>query len=261
MKINKFYLLLVVLCLTTFTSSFRTRTSLQLRAEFAARMEIELKFRNNDKTNTKTLQNPLRLFKLSNEHKIVARLKFMWVQDNDPNPNSELATFNYKILDITKTDIVVYKADQNSVEFDESKMNSSSYLMTIKVSNIDLPCNGYLYICTYKEMLREYKKKLRGVKFKLPPIVEKQVTSKVAGDLCMLVTIGPFTDISKVGFICADSKEDAVFYQSFISEKILENARQVYQGALQMVNEVSSLNTIKCSFIINLYDVLFCYLN
>ena len=60
----------------------------------------------------------------------------------------------------------------------------------------------------------------------------------------MLITIGSFQDIRDVGFLCTDTKEDAVFYQNFISQKILERVNQNYEGQVLMVNEVFKINLL-----------------
>ena len=233
MKLNKFlifqtlylYILLNLISIalaTQLTTQLSTHISnsmmfqTQLAITAQAKSEIELKFRNKALPSTHTLVNPLRLFKIESEHKVLARLRFMW-----GSKEGEISKFTYKSFNINKDDIIIYKSDQMIKEIDPKSMETVNYLMTIKVSNIELPCNGFSYVCNYNEMLKEYQKKLKGVNFKLPEAVEKEVSSKLAGDLCIIITLGPFKNTQEVGFICADTKEDAIFYQSLIYFGIL----------------------------------------
>ncbi len=239
MRIFSIFVLITTLINLIFSSTSTATSTLQMQAQALASMKIGSTFGiKNSSTTTKTLENPLRLFKLRQEKQLLARVKFMWISSQNPNPNHELNTFNYKVLDINKDNIVVYQVDQNLRKITAKDVNSSKYLMTIKPGDLDLSCNSYMYICTYKEIIREYKKKLRGVNFDLPQQIEKSISKALALNQCLLITNGPFKTLRTVGFLCLDTVEDAVFYQNLISQKILVKANEFYQGQILMVNEV-----------------------
>jgi len=257
MKINIISLISIILSLFNLTFSLRNTNTLSLNNQLSTTLSsknqiksllntstnnflaIESTFRSTSLTSKDTLKNPLRLFKLNLESKILARLKFFWVLKSDPNPLNELNMLNYKVFDITKENMLIYKIDQSRTDLNHDTLNTTNYLMTVKISNIDLPCNGNMFVCTVSEFKKEYKKKLRGVDFSIPKEITKEFGETKAHDHCIIISVGPFRTFRDVGFICMDTKEDAIFYQSFISEKILENSRDLYNGQLLMVNQVN----------------------
>jgi len=251
MKFHRVFILVSLLCIfkLNFSSKLTTKVAvknssenkLSLESELIAKMEIESKFGNNERSSSKTLANPLRLFKLRSEKRVNGRLRFMWSNNIDSSPNSPINVFNYKIIEFAEKRIDVYTDDQNSQSNKDNKDvtgSTQNYLFTMELDSIDLPCNGYFFICTYEEMIREYKSKFKGMDFSLPASIEKSMGEKKASDHCLLITIGPFKRIKNVGFICADTKEEAVFYQSLISEKIQDRSNNKYHGQLIMINEV-----------------------
>jgi len=218
MKIKK---LIVVLCFVNLiVYAFSTDT------EFSSANSID------------TLRNPLRLFKIKEEKQILGKFFYMYKSPFYNDPKYPLNVLDFKVLKLDSESIQVYVVDQNVKDLTKDYLNTKNFLMAIKLANIDLPCLSYMFVCTYEELLREHEHKLHGVNFRLPASVEKVFGLEKAKKQCIVITIGEFVRVADIGFICFDSREDAVFYQSFFSEKIYENQRRSFTGQIVMVNEV-----------------------
>jgi len=181
---------------------------------------------------TNPLKNPLRLFKTQGDEKIMVRVRYLGITTNRFSKNDELSKLNYKVLIMERDFFTVYKTDQNS---QNTVLSSKNYLGSVKTNDVDLPCNGYQFICTLRELKREYKKKLKGVNFDTPKELE---SLENPDDLCVVLTIGSFSNIRNARYLCGDSKEETVFYQTYLSEKISFKIRESYHGHLMMVNQV-----------------------
>lgn len=238
MKIFIYYLLLFFILTNNINSiALNAKTMTALKFLMSSLLKLENKFRDNDKPSLNTLSNPLRLFKLNQEKQIFVKMKYFWGGKNI-SANNEISKFNYKLIQISKETVIAYSIDQTILNASKNDVSSTNYLHTIRTQNIDLPCNGNMYICTYGEFKREYKNKLLKTDMSIPKQVSSSYSVSQAEKQCLILTTGPFYSLSEVGWLCSDSLEDSIFYQSFISEKIIENIDGKYSGQIIMVNEV-----------------------
>jgi len=249
MKIKKLIVVLLFVNLivyafstdTEFCSATNYLNKLQSQAISKAVSQVEETFTYNTSNSINTLRNPLRLFKIKEEKQILGKFLYMYKSKFYNDPKYPLNVLDFKVLKLGSESIQVYVVDQNVKDLTKDNLNTKNFLMAIKLANIDLPCLYYLFLCTYEELLREYGHKLNGVDFRLPPSVEKVFGLEKAKKQCIVITIGEFVRVADIGFICFDSKEDAVFYQSFFSEKIYENQRRLFTGQILMVNDVINM--------------------
>lgn len=109
--------------------------------------------------------------------------------------------------------------------------------MTFKLKNIDLPCNDFLYICTVEEFRNEYARKLRGIDFKVNPLVQGRLGRDVSDKHCLLITQGSFDSLDELPYLCFDTFEQLVQIQNVLSERIIEATLNRYDGVLEMLNE------------------------
>ena len=189
----------------------------------------------------KTLVNPMRLFKLDQEGTVIFKAKFYMKTKGKPD-SFPLNIFNYKAIQISEGTITIYKMDQNTNTLDETTVNASLFITSIKISQIDLPCNGKYFLCGLGEFIREYKKRLDRLDFRINKEIEDTMSAKDAMAKCLVITVGSFGNLSDMPYLCFDKLEDFVFFQNFITQKVLDSAGQVYEGSIRLVN------TVKVSF-------------
>ena len=66
------------------------------------------------------------------------------------------------------------------------------------------------------------------------------MTEQNALNQCIAISMGAFTSLDEVAYLCAQNPTDYVFFQNLLSERILKVQKNHYDGQLLMVNEVIS---------------------
>jgi len=187
------------------------------------------------------LKDPLRLLMLHKEKVILFRLKFVLSKQPGQESSKELQNFNIKTIQFNKDNIVIYHADQNSAELNESSVNASLYVATLRYADMDLPCDNNQLLCSVNELMTQYGPKLKGeVEFKLNQDVINDMTEQNALNQCIAISMGAFTSLDEVAYLCAQTTSDYIFFHNLLSERILEVQKNHYDGQLLMVNEVIS---------------------
>jgi len=186
-----------------------------------------------------SLKNPFRIFRTKSEKIIFAKARFIHESSINSTGKTKLNKLDYKFIQFNDNDIIIYDINQSLKIFNENTINSSNYLATYKLQNLDLPCNNLYFICTLGELKREYKSKLKDVDFKTNKKVLKVLSNKVANKNCIVFNIGFFKNVSELAYMCFDDLEDTIFYSNLISERILENYQKDYQGAIKLVDQVN----------------------
>jgi len=222
-------LFLLIVLISCFTSSkVKNKAKISLNS-FKARPKIM--------RSGQMLKDPMRLFHLEEEKDLLVKVRFMW-KTKGKSDSFALNKFDYKVLQITDTDITVYEVDQTIDRIDESTVNASKFLMDIKIANIDLPCNDHFYVCGLGEFIREYKKRLKTLDFTINPLVEDAMSTDMAKTQCLVLTIGYFESLKDVGYLCLDTLDDWVYFDNLITSRVIGKAREVYDGTINMINEV-----------------------
>jgi hypothetical protein len=185
-----------------------------------------------------SLKNPIRLYQTPKEKILTAKVRYVWHSSINKDPKSPQNIFDYKLFQINDEHMIVYKIDQSLSSFDENTVNSSHYLNTIKLENIDLLCNDKFFLCTLGEFKREFKKKMKHIDFTTAKEVLDSFPENIARDNCIIFTIGLFASLNDVGYLCFDEREDTIFFLDLISERILKRYKTDYEGQLRLVNQV-----------------------
>ena len=185
-----------------------------------------------------SLQNPTRLFKTKEEGIIFSRVKFLY-DSYEAGAKHMLKKFDYKFIQFSKEEIIIYVIDKDLKYFNERTINTQNYLMTLKLHNLDLPCNNLQYICSLGELKREYKNKLKDVDFSTNKKILEELTDVKANKNCIVLTIGFFHKVKNVAYLCFDEYEDTVFYSNLLSERILANYHKDYSGTIRLVDQVN----------------------
>ena len=118
--------------------------------------------------------------------------------------------FESNILSLTHNDIRII----SNSDFTSNPL-TSKYLSLVKYSDIDLPCNNNLFICSYKEYKNEYNTTVT--------LVSIPDESK-----CLLITQGNI--IQDLIYVCLENIEDSIFIMNIITERVLYSQRNVYEG-------------------------------
>lgn len=125
------------------------------------------------------------------------RVMFYMQSATNKSPSYPINRLDYKLAQITNTELIIYRLGTDQTQ----QMQLSNYLMTIKLSQIDLPCNDYLYLCTLGEFKKEYSNKLYGIDFSTPEPI-KQILHTNANSKCLVVTQGSFESLSQLAYLC-----------------------------------------------------------
>ncbi len=186
-----------------------------------------------------TLKKPIRLYRTRQEKKLTVRIKYVYESPINNDPKSPQNLFDYKLFQINDEHMVIYRVDQSETQFNEINVNSSFYLMTVKLENIDLICMDHYWLCTLGQFKREYRKKLKNMNFTTNKKVLESLEESIADTNCIVFTVGVFKSLGEVGYMCFEEREDTVFFLDLISERILARYRTDYEGQLRLVNQVS----------------------
>jgi len=232
MKINVFALITVV-CISVLIS-YASSTDLEISdsATYSAATKKNVVLAD------KTLKNPIRIYNLNKEKVLTAKVRFVMHSSINKDPKSPQNIFDYKLVQINDEHMIVYKVDQSLTQYDEKTVNSSKYLMTMKLENIDLLCNGHLFLCTLGEFKREYKHKMKHIDFTTAKEVTNILNESVASKKCVIITFGLFHKLNDVGYLCFDDIQDTYFFLDLLSERILKRYKTDFEGQLRLVNQV-----------------------
>ena len=244
MKINQLYIVFLQFSLLLISSTYsKSELETLTDSKYLSKKTRLAMMTNTASVRNSLHKNPLRLMHLDREKTILSKFRFIWKQSVNSDTRLSLNKFNYKAVQINMDSIIIFEIDQSDSEtiINESNYNAENYLMTIKLTNIDLPCNDNLYICGLGELRNEYQRKLKGVNFDIITEVTETITEDVAECKCLAITIGSFNNLSEIGYLCFETKEDFIFYSNLISERVFQTQNRLsYDGQLEYVNEVSS---------------------
>jgi hypothetical protein len=182
-------------------------------------------------------KNPIRLYNLDKEKVVSAKIRYLWQSSVNKDKKLPQNVFDYKLFQINDEHIVIYKVDQSLTSYSEKTVNSSNYLMTIKLENIDLLCNEHYFLCTLGEFRREYANKLKNINWTTDPRIAEAYPDVIANTNCVVITIGLFKSLSEIGYLCFEDKQDTYFFLDLISERVLKRYKVDYDGALRLVNQ------------------------
>lgn len=128
---------------------------------------------------------------------------------------------SYRYLDISKNYIAVFSLTETEFTSEVQTPNSNSYLFTIELIMVELPCINKSFICTYRDLLREYSKMFPEIKFEIPEqIINYFGSSENAADKCLVLIYKKIENISNAYWICSENVRDIQSYQITLSEKI-----------------------------------------
>ena len=200
-----------------------------------------------------TLKTPIRLYNTSKEKVLIAKIRYVWHSSINKDPKSPQNIFDYKLFQINDEHMIIYRVDQSISHYDEQTVNSSKYLMTIKLENIDLLCNDHYWLCTLGEFKREYKKKLKTLVMDTPKDVTDVIMESEARNHCAVFSVGVIRSMNDLGYLCFDEREDLVFFLDLISERILKRYKTDYEGQLRLINQVLNINTYTFNYLSFIY--------
>jgi len=239
MKRSQLYLVLFqfIFLLMSKTAYTLKKTELETLAETKF-LNQKSSFRS--KTSIQNKKDPLQLMHIDKQQPVhIIKQRFMWKQPINNDPDLALNKFDYKAIQINRENIVIFEVDQNITKIEESDCNAEHYLMTIKLHNIDLPCNDNLYVCSLGELRGEYQRKLEGLSFEIDRKVVNRLTEDLAETKCLAITTGPFNSLEEVGYLCFDKEDDYILYSNLISERVFNNQnKRTYSGQVVRIDEV-----------------------
>jgi len=187
----------------------------------------------------KTLKSPLRIYNLDKEKVLIAKVRFLMHSSINKDPKSPQNIFDYKLIQLNDEHMIIYRVDQSLTQYDEKTLNSSKYLMTMKLENIDLICNDHHFLCTLGEFKREYKQKMKHIDFRTAKEVTDILNESVAIQKCVIITFGIFHKLKNdVAYLCFDDIQDTIFYLDLLSERIRRRYKTDFEGQLRLVNQV-----------------------
>lgn len=70
--------------------------------------------------------------------------------------NHILNKLNYKTIVFTNNELAVFKSNNPTSANPDFNFDSSSYILTLLYSTIDLPCLNRSFVCTHNQLVREY---------------------------------------------------------------------------------------------------------
>jgi hypothetical protein len=178
------------------------------------------------------LMSALKILNFGSQN-FVGKIKF--IMKSQIKANSALNKLDYKMVRITNTELSIYHSPnqfEKNVNSDIGTMNISNYLITIKLKNIDLPCNDYLYLCTIGELLKEYSNKMPDVDFNTKIFGQ----FNKAGTNCIVLSLGDFNSLDELGYLCFDNLEHMVFIQNLLTERILKLQSEYYSGVVELLS-------------------------
>jgi hypothetical protein len=158
------------------------------------------------------------------------------VDDRDDLPLNKL---DYKIVQVTETEMIIYQTDKQNNIMNEPNLNLSDYLLTIKLADIDLPCNDYLYLCKLREFKRMYETKMPDVDFTANKSVKSKMGSKTDNN-CLILTFGAFEKVDELAYLCFEDLEHLVFMQNLITDRVQKLNSDTYSGAVEMLNHAKN---------------------
>jgi hypothetical protein len=169
----------------------------------------------------------------------IGKILFMYKSQTDKRREFPLNKLSYKMIQITQTELIIYSTVNQfeAAKNDEGELNLSNYLMTIKLKNIDLPCNDYLYLCKLGEFKKNYKMKLPDVEFETNQNILSRFGEFKANTNCLILTTGPFQSVKDLPYLCFDNLEHLIFIQNLLTERILRLSAESYAGAVEMLNQ------------------------
>jgi hypothetical protein len=141
-----------------------------------------------------------------NKKPIFGKALFIFYRNIDNSQNYLLNNLTRLIFEITNTDLLIFNNKRNSYNVSMEELKNS-FLLAIKLGEIDLICADYLFVCTYGQFKKEYQKKLIGYNLELNQNLLQNMI-KVFGDIeniesnCLIFTIGAFTDVNTLPFLC-----------------------------------------------------------
>lgn len=182
--------------------------------------------------------NALKILQLGSNN-FIGKILFMFKSQTDKRPQFPLNKLNYKIIQITQTELIIYSTVNQfeAAENDESELNLSNYLMTIKLKNIDLPCNDYLFLCKLGEFKKKYISKMPDIEFDTNENILRRFSDAKANSNCLILTTGPFQTVKELPYLCFHSLEHLIFIQNLLTERILRLSAESYAGAAEILNQ------------------------
>lgn len=242
MKVNNGFAILSVvtlLLLITSSTAIENKFTFQRKGKVMTKEKAILIAHQPIKMESLTLKQPIRLYNTDKEKILTARIRYMYKSKVNKDPKLPQNMFDYKLFQINDEHMIIYRVDQSLTEFDERSVNSSHYLMTIKLENIDLLCNDYYFLCSEGEFRKQFGRKLRHIDMKTAKEIAEVFPESVSGTNCIIFTIGLFESLGEVGYLCFDHTEDAVFFGDLLSERILKRYEGDYEGQIRLVNQVN----------------------
>lgn len=118
--------------------------------------------------------------------------------------------FESNILSLTHNDIRVISNNDYT-----SNPLTSKYISLLKYSDIDLPCNDNLFICSYHQYKKEYN-------------TTNTLITIPDEDKCLVITQGNI--IKDLIYVCAENIEDTLFIMNLITERVIYSQRNVYEN-------------------------------
>lgn len=137
---------------------------------------------------------------------------------------NSMNNFDYKIFSLTTTEIVFYAAKDPKLSTKEDEKCNKDYLYTQLNYQIQLPCNQKSSICTYGELKKTYSSSFGEIDWSLPEIILNTIGQERTEKLCLILTIGAFSSMKEVIFVCDLNPLVVIDLQAKISRQI----RNVY---------------------------------
>lgn len=184
-----------------------------------------------DMSATNILESPKESF--------IGKVLFIKKSNVDDRNDLPLNKLDYKIVQITETEMIIYQTNEQDTKMEEPNLNLSDYLLTIKLADIDLPCNDYLYLCKLREFKRMYQSKMPDVDF----TTNKNVVSKMgekADKNCLILTLGAFEKLDELPYMCFEDLEHLVFMQNLVTDRVQKLNGETYSGAVEMLNHAKN---------------------
>jgi hypothetical protein len=184
--------------------------------------------------------NAMKILNLGNKN-FIGKILFSLPSPSDGRKSFLANDLKYKMVQITNTELIVYALDQFGSSSDiinpAYSPSLSNYLMTIKLKDIDLPCNDFLFLCTLGEFIREYKQKMPDVNFSPNIEVTEKLGESQALSNCLVITIGPFQSLNNIAYLCFNSYENLTFIQNLLTQRILALNSESYTTVTELINK------------------------
>ena len=197
-KISIFLIVLIVLGLASLISSAKNENKSHLsKNNFYTSNKA-------DDASQKSLEN--------NEFKVMAYHSGL---------KNEMNMLNYKIVTLSNTEMVFYKATINNLPTNEESTNcKKTFIYTQLFLQIQLPCNEKEELCTVEELEEKYKGKYSEIDWAIPSHLQN-ITGLDVRKNCLTIITDAFSSLDENLFICSKDLTQLLKVKKFISQRVL----------------------------------------